>query len=37
MDIAITIPPDGGVPFHNRAFFCIGSARMGLALTREYQ
>lgn len=25
------------VPFRNRAFYCIGSGRMGLALTREYQ
>ena len=37
MDTTITITSDQSVPFHNGAFFCIGSGRMGLALTREYQ
>lgn len=37
MNTAIHISPDSTVPFHNRAFFCVGSGRMGLALAREYQ
>lgn len=37
MVTAIKISSDHNVPFHNGAFYCIGSGRMGLALMREYQ
>lgn len=37
MNTGIQISTHNTVPFRNRAFFCIGSGRMGLALTREYQ
>lgn len=33
----IAISSDRAESFHNRAFFCIGSGRMGLALAKEYQ
>ena len=33
----IVIPAAGRVAFRNNAFFCVGSGRMGLALTQEYQ
>lgn len=37
MNTDIQISTSSAIPFHNRAFFCIGSGRMGLALTQEYQ
>lgn len=37
MNTNIRISTQSAVPFRNRAFFCIGSGRMGLALTGEYQ
>ena len=33
----IRIHADARVPFHNQADYCVGTGRMGLALTREYQ
>lgn len=33
----IVINQDVKVPFHNNVDFCIGTGRMGLALTQEYQ
>ena len=37
MNTIITISSNNIISFRNRAFFCIGSGRMGLALMREYQ
>lgn len=33
----IRIHADARVPFHNQVDYCVGTGRMGLALTREYQ
>lgn len=33
----IVVTRDSEVPFHNNVDYCVGTGRMGLALTREYQ
>ncbi len=33
----ITVSRDADIPFYNNVDFCIGTGRMGLALTQEYQ
>ncbi len=37
MEFNNKIELDAEIPFHNNMEFCLGTGRMGLALTKEYQ